>query len=71
MWDVSVVGSALSGVTSRVVAARVAFEELGVRLNMKEKRPNFTVNFDQGFDNFYLIEMDKELGDFVLQKEEV
>lgn len=71
MWDVSVGGSALSGETSRVAAAREAFEELGVRLNLKEKRPNLTVNFDQGFDDFYLIEMDKELGDFVLQKEEV
>lgn len=71
MWDVSVGGSALSGESSRDAAARETFEELGLRLDFQRIRPKFTVNFDHGFDDFYLIEHDIDTDALVLQEEEV
>jgi len=71
MWDVSVGGSGLHGETSRDAAARETFEELGLRLNFDGVRPKLTINFDRGFDDFYLIQLDPKLDNLNLQEEEV
>ena len=46
-------------------------EELGVALDLTGVRPSCTVNFDGGFDDFFLVERDLGLEELTLQKEEV
>lgn len=69
LWDVSVGGGVDAGETSRQGAEREFREELGYPLDLTGLRPSVTVNFDGGFDDFYLLT--KDLKDLTLQAEEV
>ena len=71
LWDISCGGCAVAGDTSQQAASRELFEELGVRYNFEEIRPQFTINFARGFDDYYLIEYDLDLNDLILQTDEV
>ena len=70
LWDVSVGGSAIAGDDSRRAAEREVKEELGLDLQITH-RPNFNINFDGGFDDFYLVDWDGDIKDLNLQYEEV
>lgn len=70
-WDFTAGGSAISGDTSQQAAQRELFEEIGLELDFEHRRPNFTLNFENGFDDFYLICMELSLEDLRLQEEEV
>lgn len=70
-WDVSIGGGVDAGETSRQAAEREFREELGVALDLTGVRPSCTVNFDGGFDDFFLVERDLGLEELTLQKEEV
>ena len=71
MWDVSCGGCSIKGETSRDSVHRELKEELGLDLDFENARPNLTVNFDHGFDDFYLVNADIELSSLKLQAEEV
>lgn len=71
LWDISVGGSAVQGDSSQTAAEREALEELGIKLNLQGIRPHFTINFDRGFDDIYLVEKDIDLSELTLQYEEV
>ena len=71
LWDITCGGSAVAGDTSQQAASRELFEELGIRYNFEEMRPQFTINFACGFDDFYLIEYDLDLNELTLQNDEV
>lgn len=71
MWDLTVGGSALSGETSHEAAARETFEEIGYIINLSDERPFFTINFEVGFDDYYLIEHEIDITKLKLQYEEV
>lgn len=71
MWDLSVAGSSQAGETSREAAEREVMEELGYRLDLSGERPFFTINYDRGFDDFYLLEREIQLEDLHMQEEEV
>ena len=71
LWDVSVGGGVDAGETSRQGAEREFREELGVSLDLSGLRPSVTVNFDGGFDDFYILTSDLSLEDLTLQREEV
>ena len=71
LWDVSVGGGVDAGETSRQGAEREVREELGVSLDLSGLRPSVTVNFDGGFDDFYILTKDLSLEDLTLQEEEV
>lgn len=71
LWDVSVGGGVDAGETSRQGAEREFREELGYPLDLTGLRPSVTVNFDGGFDDFYLLTKDLDLADLTLQAEEV
>ena len=71
MWDISVGGSAIAGETSQTAAERETLEEIGYKVNLNNIRPHFTVNFERGFDDYYLIEADIEIEKLALQYEEV
>ena len=70
-WDVSVGGGASAGDTSRQAAERETAEELGLHIDFSDRRPVISVNFSEGFDDFYTVEMDISLEDLHLQTEEV
>lgn len=71
LWDVSVGGGVDAGETSRQGAEREFREELGVPLDLSGLRPSVTVNFDGGFDDFYILTRNLDLEKLTLQKEEV
>lgn len=71
LWDVSVGGGVDAGETSRQGAEREIREELGVSLDLSGLRPSVTVNFDGGFDDFYILTKDLSPEDLTLQEEEV
>ena len=71
MWDITTAGSALAGETSQQAAERELFEELGYRIDLTNIPPKFTVNFDGGFCDIYLIERDVDIEILTLQYEEV
>lgn len=70
-WDVTVGGSAVSGENSRRAAQREVKEEIGLDIDFSHLRPVFTHNFENGFDDFYLIEKDVDINALSLQAEEV
>ena len=71
LWDVSVGGGVDAGETSRQGAVREMGEERGYDLDLIGLRPAVTVNFEGGFDDFFVVTRDLDLGDLRLQKEEV
>lgn len=71
MWDITVGGSAISGDTSQVAAEREVYEEIGYKLSLDKIRPALTINFDDGFDDIYLVEQDIDISKLSLQYEEV
>lgn len=71
MWDISVGGSAVAGDSSSQAAQRELREELGIELDFSKERPFLTMNFSEGFDDFYILECDLELSALRLQQEEV
>lgn len=72
LWDVTCGGSVLKGETSQQGAHRELLEEVGIDYDFSGIRPNFTINFSVGFDDFYLIEKDiPDISGLKLQYEEV
>ncbi|MFU7517339.1 NUDIX hydrolase [Clostridium sp. HCS.1] len=71
MWDLTVGGSSLAGETSTEAAERETLEEIGHKIDLSNERPFFTINFDKGFDDYYIIERDIDIKDLSLQYEEV
>ncbi len=71
MWDLSVGGSAVAGDSSSRAAEREVMEELGLELDLSHCRPVFTMNFSDGFDDYYIVKKDVDLSVLRLQEEEV
>ena len=46
-------------------------EEIGYKVDLSNERPFFTINFEYGFDDYYIIERDIDIKDLKLQYEEV
>lgn len=71
LWDVTVGGGVDAGETTRQGAEREVREELGYPLDLTGVRPSVTVNFDGGFDDFFIVEREVELDTLTLQADEV
>lgn len=71
LWDFTVGGHVTAGETSRHGAQRELEEELGLKVDFSGLRPSFTVNFQTGFDDFYIISRDVDIAELTLQEEEV
>lgn len=71
LWDISVGGCVVAGENSQLGATRELKEELGIEHSFENERPVLSVNFDNGFDDYYIISKDVEISDLVLQPEEV
>ena len=70
-WDISVGGCVISGENSLEAMIRESKEELGLDLSKELNRPVFTFNFNEGFDDIYLLNKDIDLTTITLQEEEV
>ncbi|WP_027063306.1 NUDIX hydrolase [Mesoplasma seiffertii] len=71
-WDISVSGSVIQGETSQQGIQREVQEELGLHYDFSQTRPALTINFYEGFDDIYLIEIPKlDIATLTLQPEEV
>ena len=71
MWDITVGGSAVAGDSSQKAAERELLEELGLELDLSDTRPHLTINYEVGFDDYYLVEKEVDLDKLILQYEEV
>ena len=71
LWDLTCGGACQAGEDSFEGARRELKEELGIDFDFSQIRPILTANFDQGFDDFYLLRKNIEITDIKLQKEEV
>lgn len=71
LWDISVGGCVVAGETSQMGAHRELLEELGIDYDFSNIRPHLTINFQNGFDDHYIIKKDVDVKDIVLQEEEV
>ena len=71
MWDVTAGGSAVAGDSSRTAAEREVMEEIGLKIDLKGVRPRITINYDNGFDDVYVITQDVDISALKLQYEEV
>ncbi len=71
MWDITAAGSAFAGETSQAALEREMFEEIGLQIALQGVRPNMTVDFDEGFDDIYLLQQEVDLQTLRLQYEEV
>ena len=58
LWDFSAGGSVVAGENSSQGASRELFEEIGIKHNFSDTIPSFSVNFESGFDNFYIFYTD-------------
>lgn len=70
-WDVTCGGSALAGENSQTAAMRELEEEIGYEINLENIRPDFSLSFDRGFDDWYLVGEEVDLASLTLQVEEV
>ena len=71
MWDITLGGNSQAGETSKESIHRELLEELGIDYDFTNTRPYLTINFDNGFDDMYFLEMDLEADKLKLQYEEV
>lgn len=70
-WDLTCGGSVIEGETSSIGIRRELSEELGIDINFEDIRPSLTINFPNGFDDFYLINRSVNISNLKLQYEEV
>lgn len=71
LWDVTAGGSAVAGENSRQAAMRELSEEVGLKLDFEGLRPHFSVSYDMGFDDWYVMHADPDISELKLQYEEV
>ena len=71
LWDISVGGCSQSGETSQDAAHRELSEEIGLDVDFTNIVPRFTINWEHGFDDFYMLEKDLDPAALTLQQEEV
>lgn len=71
LWDVSAGGSALAGETSAQAAVRETREEIGLDIDLTGVRAKFSMSFDKGFDDWYVVTKNAEVSALSLQPEEV
>ena len=70
-WDFSARGSVLKDETSQEGAKREVLEELGLVVDFTDRKPDFTNKPPNVIDDYYIITMDIELNNVIIQEEEL
>lgn len=71
LWDFTAGGTVEHGETSQQAGMRETFEELGIKINLEDTLPQFAMNYEKGFDDFYLVKQDVDIKTVTLQTSEV
>lgn len=71
LWDLTAGGTVEQGETSQQAGMRETFEELGIRIDLEDTLPQFAMNYEKGFDDFYIVKKDIDIQDLTLQPSEV
>ncbi len=71
LWDISAAGSVTAGENSTEGAHRELLEELGLDRDFTDNRPRFSINYENGFGDYYIINEDVDLAEVVPQPTEV
>ncbi len=71
MWDITAGGNVTTGESSSESASRELYEELGIDIDFSNIRPHFTINFENGFDDYYFLTINPNLDSLTLQEDEV
>ncbi len=61
VWDITLGGNVQAGETSQQAAERELNEELFIKHDFGGDRPYLTVNFDNGFDDYYILKEDIDI----------
>ncbi len=70
-WELSASGSKISGESSEEAVKREVYEEIGLDVFDDDLRPSFTVHFETGFHDVYIVEKEVSISELTFQKEEV
>ena len=70
-WDISMIGNAVAGEDARQAARRELREELGIDVDFTHRRPNLTLTYQCGFNDYFLIRQDLDISRLRLQEDEV
>lgn len=70
-WDFSVGGCVRAGEYPAQTAERELAEEIGVVHSFKDERPCFSIYFETGFDDYFIIKKDINLSDLSFSDGEV
>lgn len=70
-WDISAGGQVMKGETSQQAAQRELLEELSLMVELENVRPRITMNFEDGFDDIYVVESDAHIAELTIQGNEV
>ncbi len=72
LWDISAGGHSVVGEDSEDAIHREMFEEIGFNYDFTNVRPYFTINYEDGFGDVYIINnCELDLDNFKMQPEEV
>ena len=70
MWEF-IGGKTEPNETNEEALIRECREEIGVTLDLNGVRPHYSVTYDEGFDDWYVVNADPDIGSLSLQYEEV
>lgn len=70
-WDISSGGGVLPNESIYDAIERELFEELGVKYDFKNERVYFTMHYEKGFDDYFLIHLNKDIKEFIYPINEV
>ena len=71
LWDVTVGGHVLTGETTQQAAERETREEIGIEIALQGMRPKACFSFENGFDDWFLLQRELDADALVLQEDEV
>ena len=71
LWDMTAAGSVLAGESSAEGAHRELYEELGLSRDFSADRPRLTVNYEDGYADFYFLTEEPPVESLVFQECEV
>lgn len=61
LWDFTTGGAAKVGESSKQAAERELFEEMGISHDFSNERAYMTINFEDGFDDYYILKKDIDI----------
>lgn len=71
LWDVTCGGAMTHGETPQIAAMREVKEEMGLTIDLTDVRPSLITTFSNGFSFTFIVNMNVDMADVVLQEEEV